>query len=317
MSNPINLISNLYFVKVKFILSAVGELHLPVYKGSVFRGTIMNEFKKVFCPLKYPACVDCSIKDDCIYFNIFETENSNNKIPYLDNVKKKPHPFVLEPPETEKTRFQENDEFELNLILIGKFSKYLTHFIFTINELGKSGIPGRGKFKILDIRALDFNNSWQSIVMAEEKLIIKQPPVIYVKDLIVKQSKKSLEINFITPTRIQKSGRLTSNLTAELLFDTLYRRLINLCNSFCDGDLNNATIELGDVKLTESELRWKDWERISNRQKTRMKLGGIVGKIKLQNVSPELFTLLKAGSYLHIGKNTAFGLGRYELSKVQ
>lgn len=42
-----------------------------------------------------------------------------------------------------------------------------------------------------------------------------------------------------------------------------------------------------------------------------MKLRGIKGKVKFDELSDELLLLFAAGEKLHIGKNTSFGFGKY------
>lgn len=312
MSKIIENISNLNFIKVKFILRVNERLQLPVYKGSVFRGMIMRQFKRSFCPLRIPECESCNIKAECIYFALFETELLKTEPYFLKKVKKAPHPFVIEPPETEKTDFIDGEEFGLKLILIGKYSKYLAHFVYSIEELGAEGIPLRGKFKLQNIMALDNNNDWLNIYETRKKNLNKNVPVIRIQELKYDFS-SNVRICFKTPTRIQKSGKLTSKLTAEILFETLYRRLLSLNYSFCDGEQKNGHIGKIDAVIKKSNIVWKDWERISNRQRTKMKLGGFVGELVLDNLNQELLQMLIIGSHLHIGKNTAFGLGRYEV----
>ena len=67
------------------------------------------------------------------------------------------------------------------------------------------------------------------------------------------------------------------------------------------------------VKLVDSNTGWYDWERYSNRQRTRMNMGGIIGTFTYEgNVAPFL-PLILLGQFTHIGKNTTFGLGKYLL----
>jgi len=43
-------------------------------------------------------------------------------------------------------------------------------------------------------------------------------------------------------------------------------------------------------------LYWHDWERYSNRQETRMKLGGFMGEITYEGE----FEPIKLGEYMHV-----------------
>ena len=62
------------------------------------------------------------------------------------------------------------------------------------------------------------------------------------------------------------------------------------------------------------ELQWRDWSRYSNRQQQAITLGGITGTWRFDHLPLEFAQLLHIGQWLHIGKETVFGLGRYQLS---
>ena len=63
-------------------------------------------------------------------------------------------------------------------------------------------------------------------------------------------------------------------------------------------------------------MAFKDWERFSNRQNQRMKLGGYVGNVYLSNLPGFMMPLIQLGEYLHVGKNAVFGLGSYRIYLV-
>jgi CRISPR/Cas system endoribonuclease Cas6 (RAMP superfamily) len=44
-----------------------------------------------------------------------------------------------------------------------------------------------------------------------------------------------------------------------------------------------------------------------------MKLGGIIGEVVYEGDLTNFVPLLKIGELTHIGKNTTFGLGKYEV----
>ncbi|MEM2742098.1 MAG: CRISPR system precrRNA processing endoribonuclease RAMP protein Cas6, partial [Nitrososphaeria archaeon] len=112
------------------------------------------------------------------------------------------------------------------------------------------------------------------------------------------------------------------NLEFHTLFRALYRRVAAIMYFYCDKEPNFdyklLTTKSKNVKIKLDNLCWYDWERYSTRQKTKMKLGGLIGKITYQ--SEETFNLflpfLTIGQYTHIGKNCTFGLGRYEIENV-
>ena len=80
------------------------------------------------------------------------------------------------------------------------------------------------------------------------------------------------------------------------------------------NDYNEFLSQASAVKMTNSNLTWKDWTRWSNRQRSSMKFGGLVGSITYENVPASFLPFLELGEKLQVGKQTSFGLGRYALS---
>jgi len=69
--------------------------------------------------------------------------------------------------------------------------------------------------------------------------------------------------------------------------------------------------------MESRDLKWFDWERYSARQDTRMKLGGVIGRIAFKGEIGEFMPFIKLGEFLHVGKGTTFGLGKYEIAEYK
>ncbi|NIA10440.1 MAG: CRISPR system precrRNA processing endoribonuclease RAMP protein Cas6, partial [Nitrospiraceae bacterium] len=63
----------------------------------------------------------------------------------------------------------------------------------------------------------------------------------------------------------------------------------------------------------KNTLYWHDWERWSNRQGTRMKLGGFMGEVTYKGDLRPFWPYIRLGEYVHVGKGSSFGLGRYRI----
>jgi hypothetical protein len=68
------------------------------------------------------------------------------------------------------------------------------------------------------------------------------------------------------------------------------------------------------VQVTAASLRWRDWQRYSNRQQSTMSLGGFVGDLELAGDLAPFAPLLRAAEILHVGKGATFGLGKMEIT---
>ena len=94
------------------------EAILPPYKGSTFRGVFGLALKKVVCALKLQECDQCLLKHQCLYVQVFEA-SQYRKPPPGARIASPPQPFVIEPPLTNETHFNEGSSFDFNPLLFG------------------------------------------------------------------------------------------------------------------------------------------------------------------------------------------------------
>jgi len=117
---------------------------------------------------------------------------------------------------------------------------------------------------------------------------------------------------------MQQDLRLTKEIDFEILLKNILRRLSWLAEIHCDNkwELDYKAL-LGKarekVKVIHSGLQWQDWERYSQRQQTRIKMGGFVNKMTFAGELAEFLPFIKLGEYLHVGKGTVYGLGKYRI----
>ena len=63
----------------------------------------------------------------------------------------------------------------------------------------------------------------------------------------------------------------------------------------------------------KQQSRLEGVNRYSNRRDSAMTLRGIRGKVWFEGADEETMKLLFAGELLHVGKNTSFGFGEFEV----
>jgi len=303
---------------------------MPVYKGSTLRGGFGHAFKKVVCVKREKICETCLLKGKCVYSYVFETPPPSDttkmkKYPYA------PHPFVITPPLEEKRTYSPNDTLCFELTLIGKAIDFLPYFIYTFDELGKIGIgQGKGKYYLEEVRAIRTGESRKVkgqrakdeqakvIYSGKNKILQNNFNVLKINDLgFLNLSPSTLTLSFITPTRLKFDGNLSSTLEFHVLFRNLLRRISLLsyfhCGEELDLDFKGFIEEARSIKIDKENLHWRDWERYSNRQETKMKMGGFVGSVTFQGELERFLPFLFLGEYIHVGKGTSFGLGKYKI----
>lgn len=326
------MLDNFYFSMFKFSLQAKEPIILPPFKGSTFRGGFGHAFKKIVCAVKRQTCDSCLLKSKCIYSYIFETPPPEGT-EMLSKYKSVQHPFVIEPPLETKNVYLPCEIFNFNLILIGRATEYLPYFIYTFEELGRLGIgKGRGKYELSKVTHLILDERYEMIYSSTDKALKRGCNAITMPDIL--RSKKtepsiknpktennvmSLHLNFLTPARIIQNQDLVVDLKFHHLTRSLLRRASTLsyfhCGKRLELDFKGLIERAEKVESYDCELKWYDWERYSARQATRMKMGGLIGKIGFKGDLEEFMPLLELGMYIHAGKGTSFGLGKYEIMK--
>lgn len=282
------------------------ELYLPAFKGSTFRGVLGRTLRQALCALKtFKNCRECPLYQSCYYAYIFETIPDPSKpLPFnFHKYPSIPHPYVLEPPEEQKTVYQKGEAFTLQILLFGKATEYVPHFVLALQLAGEHGVgKGNKKFRI--------NN--YSVSTGELNITIEEP----VKE--ASPPDQELTLDFATPLRLVYQGKLVKRLEFHYLIRNLLRRVTSIYYFHCNPHLPQIPVDslIGfaeKVEIKEENLHWMDWERYSYRQGRRMLLGGLVGRVTFVGPLSPFYSILKAGELLHLGKNTSFGLGKYKI----
>ncbi|MCX7974431.1 MAG: CRISPR system precrRNA processing endoribonuclease RAMP protein Cas6 [Candidatus Aminicenantes bacterium] len=314
----------LKYLKVTFSLEPEEKIILPSYKGSALRGGFGGIFRKTVCVLKKEICLNCLLKDQCAYSYIFETSPPRDQKPIvLDKYEAIPKPFVIEPPKEEKNVYNRGERLNFNLILIGRAINYLPFFIIAFDALGQQGLgQKKGKFCLKEIKKGD------TLLYSDDKKMLKivEPEVVAIPYYInlekahepESNEEEQITVEFVTPLRLKYQRDLVVLPEFHILIRNIMRRLWLLYYfhvemkepSWNHRQLIEAAKE---IKIKENSLKWYDWERYSGRQKAKMLLGGLVGRIIYRGKIKPFLPLLEAGQILHVGKGTAFGLGEYRI----
>ena len=313
-----------YFSGFTFSVRCKTTIFLPSYAGSTLRGGFGHAFRRIICAFKGKECTDCLLRGQCVYAYVFETP-----IPADAKIMRKyttaPHPFILEPSTNSRKSYQEGENFSFGLTLIGRATDYLPYFIYAFEKLGCIGIgKGRGKYELREVAEESSEGEVlrekRVIYSGDTKLLTQTNPPIKWSDIVINHPSppSAIQVSFITPTRIKYKNSLTKNLEFHVFFRNLLRRISLLSYFHCnhridDSGFKDIIQQARDIKTLKRALYWHDWERYSNRQDTRMKMGGFMGEITYEGELKEFWPYIKLGEYVHVGKGSGFGLGRYRI----
>ncbi|MBI4651048.1 CRISPR system precrRNA processing endoribonuclease RAMP protein Cas6 [Candidatus Desantisbacteria bacterium] len=271
------------------------------------------------CVTRNVECNTCILKLKCVYSAIMESPVPENHL-HSRKYKNSPHPYIIIPPLTQKRYFNPGDILSFEFVLIGKANEYLPYFVYTFTEMGKLGIGHhKGKFDVASVEELRFDGSVIGIYNDNNKILKNPDNRIDYGFFVDKElnNRDEITINFETPARIKVNDNLSTDLSFELLIKRLSERACLLAHFHCGAELADFE-EFANgsekIEIVNNRLEWVDWERYSSRQDTRMKFGGCIGKITYKGDLQKYLPLLKLGEYIHVGKVTTFGLGKYKIT---
>ncbi|MFQ6052026.1 MAG: CRISPR system precrRNA processing endoribonuclease RAMP protein Cas6 [Candidatus Hydrothermarchaeota archaeon] len=315
------MLRNFRFQKFRFFLRPLEDIELSSFKGATLRGGFGSAFRRIVCLKRdLPGCQACPLKKVCVYSFIFETSPSENSTK-LRKMKDIPRPFIIEPPLDGRNIFSGEDYLSFNLILIGRAIDYLPYFIFTFEELGKRGLgKGRGKYEFdrVEVSRPESQDKAEIIYSGKDKIICDSFEPIKIEKILTQSSSINsniISLKFLTPTRIKFNNKLLGSPEFHHLIRALLHRISALsyfhCGQELEVDFKRIIEKAGEVEKVSSELTWSEFERYSTRQKTRMKMGGFIGKVTYRGDVSEFLPFLLLGEQIHIGKSCTFGFGKY------
>ncbi len=298
----------------RFVLKAVDELELPAYAGSAFRGLFGRALRGVTCALRDETCPRCFAREQCTYFRVFETAVDPEQGP-KPGVNRAPHPYVLVPPLEGGRRYRPGETLACQMLLMGPARRTLPYLVYTFQEMGRMGITrARRRFELVRVDAL-VSRKWEPVYVPEEgelRSVAVQAPVPMGRrhDLDGR-----VALRFVTPLRIKSEGRLLREFKIQAFLTALARRWTDLVRYYGDEEVDDDRVrELLDLRgrvwVVRSDVSWKDYTRYSNRQQTRMRMGGLTGGVVLEGAVGDLAEWLAWAERFHVGKATAFGLGK-------
>jgi hypothetical protein len=314
-----------------FEIEFLSDVVLPTYKGSTLHGGLGRAFRKLYCtcaePLRTPDENDSEEQsihheaEACPYHFIFETRINDNVFKFLRNVPSVPHPYLLEPPLDEKKEYMAGERLAFTLRIFGSATGYAVNMIEAVALFGRLGVTRASvHFRIVRVTSIGAGRKQNVIYDGASNTYLAIPKPYRWKPREESPLSHELMIRFLSPTRLVKSEHLQENVDFLIILTSLIRRLAALAY-YAEG-LKNAVkltegvnISANNVRLIKQDIDWKAWRRYSNRQSTAMLLGGVVGELTFGNVTEDLLLLLEFGKLLHLGKQTTFGLGKYEIAQ--
>lgn len=268
---------------VKITIMFRGKSKPPYFIGSQLRGALGYALKKVTCINPSYSCEGCFAASNCLYHEFYEEKNSFHKYRFDFELGK--------------------EYYDFNLYLFDSACSKLPyvvsaiHMMLTQNGLGKD----RETCDKFDMYINDEN------CFSDGKLTL---PKNFIKTFQIDSFCSDITLKFVTPLRIKKENQFirSGEVALEDIVNSIYQRQMRLLSRA----YKKFPYEIvGDI--IRKDLKYRELTRMSNRQKTTMNMGGLMGEIKIKNLNKECHEVLKVGELIGVGKQTVFGLGKIKL----
>lgn len=268
---------------IKIDIQTKGEGSLPPFIGSMLRGGFGVNLKRVVCINPNYECEGCFAKEECLYYKFYEERNRFHNFRF---------DFPLYPKKLDFSLYLFNDATPKYPYVLSSL-----HRMITKEGLGRE----RKRYEIELIKAND------KVIYDDGKF---KEIAIEPRHFFCEEYSPVAKVKLLTPLRIKREGRYVKpeNLEAKDLLVSIYKK-----RRFFDGEI----AEIASFPETVmKDLKFQDFTRYSNRQKTKMKVGGILGELLLKDLTPQTYELLKFGEIVGVGKLGTFGLGKIEVEPL-
>ncbi|KIQ94505.1 CRISPR-associated endoribonuclease Cas6 [Anoxybacillus thermarum] len=313
------MLEDVKIVDLEFVIRPILELDLPLLPASTLRGGIGYTLKRIVCheSLDYP-CHQCKWLKCCVYPRLFEQmEEIRGEHIYFGYVR----PFVISTPIHRREIITADQRFTFGVRIFGEAVSYVPYIIASVLELSEKGI-GQRKQKFV-VESVTSRNEIGMVkrIFSFDTGTLSEPWVISGKRVIdmlaAYKDCREIELRFETPCQIQIKGQLQQDLPFTLFIQNLLRRIEAMLahhqNIYISREKVNELIEMSkNVVMTKSELQLFRNQRFSTRQQKSIRLDGFIGTTRYKGDLEPFLEWIYAGMYFHLGKQTVFGLGRYE-----
>ena len=302
--------------RYRFTCRVTRTIRLPAYAGSMLRGAFGHALRQVACMTKQKTCEGCPLLHSCANPAIFEPPPPATHA--LQKFAQIPVPYVIEPPAWGERVLGEGEELAFHMVLIGRTLNELPLIILAWRRALARGLGASdGTAELVSVTHCTSGGDIE-IFTPDTGVITQHQQTVALPET---SSRTSISLQIETPLRLQSNGRALAphRLDARTLLMALARR-INLLAEFHAGgpliaDFPALAAQAAAIRDTR-QLAWQDWVRYSSRQKQAMALGGVVGTWILEGDLAPFMPWLHLGQWLHVGKEAAFGLGRYRIQST-
>ena len=240
-----------------------------------------------------------------------------------------PPPYVIAPLTPERTTYQPGQELAFDLTLVGWAMAHLGTFIEALQRAEKMGLgadrdQGCGRFYLSRVMALEADGARTLILERGNRSYYEALAEIKAGDIVRLAEclpAHQLTVRFLTPTYLQKAGAQLRTIGFQDFLKRLAWRQRLLMRYHCNTETDfrslvegASSVETRGYMLTD--VRGERYSREQSEAQGRragIPLDGFVGTVTFGGDLTPFRPLLVSGQWLHVGKNTVRGHGRFRV----
>jgi hypothetical protein len=342
--------------RLRFVTEVQTTIELNEHQGSAIRGALFHAMRNRFCGNKAAEeCAACPLVTTCPVAQLLSTLK-----PGSERGRDVPRPFTIQPPVLAGTEERETihsgghpvedargrvffhhrpgERFEFGLTLYAQALQLFPYVVLTVKTFEEGGLGRklerpdgrwlRGTVRVREVWAENPLTGERQPVLESGDDTVQVPDVPITHQQVLEACQQfgtderggSLEIRFLTPTRLVERGRLVK--PHEFRFKPLLQRLLDrleaLSRDFSDTqlavDFSGLVAAAEDVRVVDNWLVWEELRSYSTRRRADSPTSGLLGKVVLAaDAWTPFMPYLVWGQFTHVGKDATKGNGEYRM----
>lgn len=295
--------------------TALTDGDLGEFAGSLWRSVMGLHLKRRHC---LGGEGPCALGNRCVYHAVMSPIPPAHAL-LISGKSNAPPPYILSPVSTGAV--SATDEVVLNLTLIGQGARHASDVIRALKAGAEQGLGHEDQRLRLQLDSV--RHALASTEPDTSYAIDPAQPPLASLPPAAPPAPHHIRVQLESPLRLRENEQYLrpQQFTVRAFFKSLLLRVHNLTDTYAPTPLAwDATQLLATCSsiTLQPHLRWQRQRRWSTRQRSTVEGSGLLGHFDLdsidgQPIPEDLWQLLWMGQWLHLGKGTVMGLGRYRL----
>lgn len=302
------------------------EASLPPYLGATLRGSLGRSLRNAVCVTEAPTCDGCHLIARCPYGSTWEAQAEHVGDLGALGRGEWPRPYVIgvwRAPE----RLRAGNTIRFRLVLMGRARDFLPHYLVALRTALGHGLGARRVPFVIE-RAVTtgltggpYPDARGLVLVSDNELIPWAAlPDTSLWNLVHRREDlagRVHDIELATPLALQVRKQFASVFELDALVARLCERVDRLQLAWGAGfepllDFSALQEQARRARIVRMDTRLVAFERQSDRS-GRVPMKGIVGRVRVADLSPAVVSLLSAAEWIHVGKQSTFGFGRLSI----